>query len=563
MTAEVGSEPGPDGARTDHIAGMDAGLLAAVVAVADGLELDETLQRIVDAALALVDARYGALGVFGPDGRLSRFIHVGVSDEAAERIGHLPEGRGVIGLLSNRTTPLRLGDVTAHAAAAGFPSGHPPMKSFLGVPILVRGSVYGHLFLTNKRAGEFTADDEELLVALAAVAGVAIRNAGLFMRIRRRQQWQRAVTSIDTLVLAGAADDAVAGEVAAAAVELGSAAVARVALPDSDGELRWAGVATGHLSDAHVDLAEPLAHVRGGLVAPESPVAEAYRTGQRSAVGQCAPAAAGVAGLTGPALVLPLRARAEILGVLELRRCAGEEEFDDELVELAEAFCDQVAVALSFGRERRERERLAVFEERDRIARDLHDLVIQRLFATGMMLEGAARIAAAPPVLAERIGKAVDELDETIKEIRTTIFELHDSTTGPSWVGVRARVLAEVERAASGAAPKAAVTFAGPVDSLVDAELAGHLVAAVREGLSNAVRHSGGQMFAVQVSADASAVRLRVVDDGHGLGGQEPPRLSGLANLRRRAAALGGGAGLADRTDGPGAELSWWVPISP
>lgn len=544
----------------EHIAGMDAGLLAAVVAVADGLELEETLQRIVDAALALVDANYGALGVFGQDGRLSRFIHVGVPDAVAERIGRLPEGRGVIGLLSNRTTPLRLGDVTTHKSAAGFPAGHPKMQSFLGVPILVRGSVYGHLFLTNKRAGEFTVDDEELLVALAAVAGVAIRNAGLFMRIRRRQQWQRAVTSIDTMVLAGAADDEVAGEVASAAVELGSAAVARVALPDPTGELRWVGAASGRGPEGHADRAGTLAASRGGAVASESPVVAAYRNGQRRVLAQW-PTGDVADYLRGPALALPLRARAEILGVLELRRRAGAAEFDDELVELAEAFCDQTAVALSFGSERRERERLAVFEERDRIARDLHDLVIQRLFATGMMLEGAARIAATPPVLAERIGKAVDELDETIKEIRTTIFELHDPSGGPSWVGVRARVLAEVERAASGEAPKAAVTFAGPVDALVDSELAGHLVAAVREGLSNAVRHSGGRTFGVQVSADSSALRLRVVDDGRGLGGAEPPRFSGLANLRRRAAALGGGAGLAERADGPGAELSWWVPM--
>lgn len=551
-----------------------ASLVSAVVAVADGLDLDETLHRIVTTAADLVDARYGALGVLDATGRVSRFVYVGIDEAVAERIGPLPQGRGILGILRRQDAPIRLADLTTHPDSAGFPAGHPPMRSFLGVPIRIRGEVYGNLYLCDKSHGEFTVDDEELVSALAAAAGVAIRNAALFARSRRRQRWQQAVTAVDSMVLAGGDPSDVTAEAARRACGLASAAMAAVALPDEHGDLRWVAVKTADGDPRNGDRRWSVLHSRlptdasarldalsrlVGRPVPEShPVVDVYTGGQP------------LKGLSerlddeplfGPALVLPLRARTEILGVLLLRRFDGDEAFDAEVTELAEAFCAQTAVALSFGAERRERERLAVFEERDRIARDLHDLVIQRLFATGMMLEGAARVDAIPPVLADRIGAAVDELDGTIREIRTTIFDLHDVPEGPSWVGVRARVLAEVDRAAGGGGPKPAVTFAGPVNTLVDTNLASHLIAALREGLSNAVRHSGGTPNAVHVGATDGVLSLLVRDNGRGLPDDRQLQLSGLANLTSRARSLGGDCVVANRSTTRGAELHWWIPL--
>ena len=555
---------------------VNATLLAAMVAVADGLDLDETLHRIVTTAADLVDARYAALGVFGEGGGTSRFVHFGMDDATVARIRTLPQGVGILGLLTRDPRPLRLADLTEHPQATGFPPGHPAMRTFLGVPILVRDEVYGNLYLTDKREGEFTEADAELVAALAAAAGVAIRNARLFTHSRRRQQWQRAVTAVDTLVLASAPDAEVAEEAARSACALASAAASVMVLPDEDGRLsrfavvtsdtaalddpRWSVVHSRLPADTRERLAR-MSDLVGRPVPADSGYALAHEEG-RSLVGAEARMGLVDPDLFGPAMMLPLTARDHAIGALGVYRFAGDEPFSEEVVELAEAFATQVAMALSFGFERRERERLAVFEERDRIARDLHDLVIQRLFATGMMLEGATRIAATPPVLAERIGVAVDELDATIKEIRTSIFELHDSTEGPSWVGARARVLAEAERASQGVDPRPRVTFAGPVDTFVTGALAGHLVAAVREGLSNALRHSGGQTIDVQVTAGADMVRLTVLDDGCGLPPEGPSRRSGLANLTERAVSMGGGCRLTNRSEGSGAELRWWVPVA-
>ena len=169
------------------------GLLQAVVAIGSGLDLESTLRRIVEAAVGLVDAAYGALGVIGDDGRLAEFIPIGLSQDEIGRIHHWPEGRGLLGLLIDDPRPLRLADIAAHQASSGFPDGHPPMHSFLGVPVRVRDEVFGNLYLTNKRdGGEFTEDDEAVLVALGAAAGVAVENARLYEAARRQQRWIQA-----------------------------------------------------------------------------------------------------------------------------------------------------------------------------------------------------------------------------------------------------------------------------------------------------------------------------------------------------------------------------------
>ena len=549
-------------------------LLDAVVAVADGLELDEALTRIVRIAADLVDAEFAALGVLGPNGRMSRFVHVGVDDDTVTAIGRLPQGHGVLGTLMHQTDPVRVPDVAAHPQSTGFPAGHPVMRSFLGVPVLVGGRVYGNLYIADKREGSFSDEDERLVMSLAGAAGVALANARMYGLSQQRQKWQESVTEIDTLVLSEVEPEIVAENIARRAWQLSSAAVSILAVPDTSERLvlhavvtappghrdprrQWALSRARQLTDDQV-FAE-LAELTHSPVHTHGAIAAAFTTGETVVADE--PMLNDVARqVLGPCLALPLNAGGHVIGVLALARFADDYAFSDIETELAEAFARQTAVALLFDLERSERERLAIFEERDRIARDLHDLVIQRLFATGMMLQGAARLAELPPIVAERLDRAVDELDGTIKEIRTTIFDLTEIGDEPSWVSVRARVLAEVERAGMGRRPKPSVSFSGPVDAVVNSELAVNLVAAVREGVSNALRHSGCTRIEVAVSAHDQLLRLTVADDGCGLPAEGLPRMSGLANLEGRARVLGGVSQVGTSHLG-GLLLTWQAPL--
>src|SRR3954447_9768253 len=185
-------------------------LLDAVLAVATGLQLESTLRSIVQAAVDLVDARYGALGVLAPNGRISRFVHVGIEEETRAAMGPLPEGRGLLGQLIVDPQPLRLVDLGAHRASVGFPPNHPPMRSFLGVPVRVGDLVFGNLYLTEKRTGgPFTPADIEVTQALAAVAGLAVENARLAERTEARRRWGQAATELATALLSGADPDQV------------------------------------------------------------------------------------------------------------------------------------------------------------------------------------------------------------------------------------------------------------------------------------------------------------------------------------------------------------------
>jgi signal transduction histidine kinase len=362
-------------------------LLDAVLTIGTDLDLPAVLRRIIQSATELVDARYGALGVLDDTGpRLAQFITVGIDDEGRRAIGDLPEGHGILGLLIVEAKPIRLPNIQEHPDSYGFPPNHPPMRSFLGVPIRLRDQVFGNLYLTDKRSSEvFTDVDEELVVGLAAAAGVAIENASLHARVSE----------------------------------------------------------------------------------------------------------------------------------------------------------------------------LNLLEDRERIARDLHDTVIQRLFACGLSLQGTARLVKDPPVI-ERLDKVVADLDETVKQIRTSIFGLEASRAAAG--GVRDRVMALAREAAGALGFQPEVTFDGPVDAVVSDAVAADLTAALREGLSNVARHAGASKVTVQLSAGSEIV-LRVVDDGTGGVPEDassgPGR--GLGNLDRRAAAHGGSFALRP-ADGGGTELDWRVP---
>ncbi len=545
----------------------DRGLFTAVMSVAAGLDLGATLRRIVKAATELVDARYGALGVLNPDGSLGEFVHVGLDQARAREIGDLPAGRGILGLLIDHPVPIRLDDLAAHPSSSGFPPGHPPMTSFLGVPVRVRGEVFGNLYLTEKRSGGgFTAEDERTVMALAAAAAVAIENARLYERTRQRERWQEAVAEIANAVLAGSDTDEVLSLISHRARTLTGAHVGLVALPDDEDRLVVEIVDGRGESPAVEASAQPLLEIIGGWASqfiPDNSVAyRVFREGvsQVSLTGEAVLALPPEVPAFGPAIVVPLSTADRVLGVLVLLWGDTHSHVPRDVLELAGSFASQAAVTLVLTEARREHERLAVYEDRDRIARDLHDLVIQRLFATGMMLQGVSRIDGVPEAAGGRVSRAVDELDETIKEIRQTIFALHEPVDGPT-SSARGRVLRETSQSAALLGFEPSVRFAGPIDSMLTPESTDQLVAALREALTNAAKHAHARRVEVVVQIDRGEIALVVTDDGIGIGTEGSGRRSGVANIAVRAQELGGSCRLERVSDAGGTRLTWCVPL--
>jgi two-component system, NarL family, sensor histidine kinase DevS len=534
------------------------GLLEAVVAIGSGLDLESTLRRIVETAVGLVDATYGALGVIGEDGRLAEFIPVGLGQDEIERIHHWPEGRGLLGLLIDDPRPLRLADIAAHRASSGFPDGHPPMRGFLGVPVRVRDEVFGNLYLTNKRGdGEFTEDDEAVLVALGAAAGVAIENARLYEAARRQQRWIQASAEVTTRLLSGSEPGDVLAHVTRQALELSGADLAVLALPDEEGRRLTITYAAGAGADATRGLVLPAGQSLSGLVlATGEPVTSAdFAADERAAR-----AARGAMSQIGPAVVFPLGAPGNVRGVLTVGRRRGAAPFPQAQADFVGSFAAQAGVALELAASRAHAELLSLYEDRDRIARDLHDLVIQRLYATGMSLEGTMPMITRPEV-ASRITNAVDAMDETIKEIRTTIFALQarDTAAGPD---LRGDIVALVEEMTDmlGFAPS--LRLGAGLGARVSPEVAVQALAALREALSNAARHAGASQVDVTVDVDPDGIlAVQVTDNGTGI--PADARRSGLRNLARRAEKLGGELRLEPADPGaaaPGTRLEWRVP---
>ncbi len=535
------------------------GLLEAVVVIGSGLDLETTLRRIVETAVGLVDATYGALGVIGEDGRLAEFIPVGLSPEEIGRIHHWPEGRGLLGLLIDDPRPLRLADISGHPASSGFPEGHPPMRGFLGVPVRIRDEVFGNLYLTGKRGGEFTEDDEAVLVALGAAAGVAIENARLYEAARSQQRWIQASAEVTTRLLSGSAPGDVLADITRQALELSGADLVVLALPGDDGQRLTIAHAEGDGADATRGLVLPADEsLSGRVLSTGEPVTSAdFATDERAAQ-----VARGAMSQIGPAVVFPLGAPGNVRGVLTVGRRHGAAAFPQAVVDVAAAFAAQAGVALELAAAQAEAKRLSLYEDRDRIARDLHDLVIQRLYATGMSLQGTMPMITRPEV-ASRISNAVDAMDETIKEIRAAIFALQvrDAPVQPD---LRADIVGLVEEMTPllGFAPS--LRLGAGLGAGVSQEVAEQALAALSEALSNAARHAGASQVDVTVDVDPEEILVvQVTDNGIGL----PPggRRSGLSNLARRAEKLRGELrlGPADpAAPSPGTRLEWRVPRS-
>ena len=520
-------------------------LLQAVLAIGSDLDLQTVLRRITQAASDLVDAKYAALGVIGDDGKLSQFVTVGIPAELHAKIGALPRGKGILGLLIREPHPLRLDRLGDDPAAAGFPPHHPPMTTFLGVPIRVRDEVFGNLYLTEKRGGSsFDEEDEAVVLALAAAAGVAIENARLYDAARRREGWLRASAEVSSALLGEAEPEDVLQLVARRARELAPAATSFIALPAGPDHL-LVEAAEGEGAEAIIGTRLSMATSPSGRVLQDGKPQLLLGTEAQDVL---------AAGPVGSALLAPLATR----GVLVVTTADGAPSLAPGVVDELAAFAAQAAVGLEVAEHRRDAQRLVVFEDRDRIARDLHDLVIQRLFATGMQLESAARLVERPEA-ATRVRRAVDDLDTTIREIRSTIYALQNEPSSER-ASLRSTLFDVIDAGTEQLGFTPAVRLAGLVDTAVPPQLGEHLQAVLREALSNAARHAKATRVDVVLEVGDS-VQLVVRDDGIGLP-EGDLRRSGLGNLAERATLVGGTFHAERRPEG-GTELVWTAPLDP
>jgi signal transduction histidine kinase len=527
-------------------------LLEAVVAVGSSLELEVLLRSIVETAVSLVDAQYGAMGVIGEGGTLAEFIPVGLTSEEIEAIHHWPEGKGLLGLLISDPKPLRLADIKDHQQSFGFPPGHPPMKTFLGVPIRIRGEVYGNLYLTEKAGGgQFDTEDEAVVIALAAAAGVAIENARLYDQARRQQRWLTATAEVTRHLLSGAEPNEALSIITNRALEMTGADIVMLTLPMDDGCHVRIEHAAGLAAEQALGIVVPLENSVSG---------EVIKSGERLSIPDYT---------TDPRIIttakaklpigaleaVPLGAPGAVRGVLSAGRRSGAMPLAPAAADMLATFAAQAAIALELAEHRRQAEQMAVFEDRDRIAKDLHDLVIQRLYATGMSLQGITSLIRAPEV-AQRVSRSVDALDDTIREIRSAIFALQAPEAKPA--SVRSRILFVAQEMASALGFPPSLQLDGALDARIPEQIAEQLLTALRESLSNAARHSGASRVDVTVTANGDVV-LVVRDNGVGItpGG----RRSGLRNLEERAAALGGSL-VTRPAEGGGTELIWKVPLT-
>ena len=526
------------------------GLLGAVVSMAENLTLETVLDRVVQSACELVGARYGALGVIGDDQQLSHFITVGVDEEGARLIGDLPTGHGVLGHLIREPKPLRLHDLGEHPIAVGFPADHPPMRTFLGVPVRVRDEVFGNLYLTEKVDGQdFTAEDEDFAVALASAAGVAIQNARLYEDSNRRQQWLEAGIEVsDRLKAQPGSDTENLDLIADRALHASGSALALIASVAGDGSLRCRtslGVqsipAGQELSGAGV-LAEVLEAGGSRIFTDPHQVFDPEPAEK-----------------LGPVLVAALGSDSDgqRVSVLILARQAGGTRYTDVDVEQSAVYASRIGLTLDLLKANQLREEHALFIDRERIATDLHDLVIQRLFAAGLSIQSLRRYTSDPAAHERRVAGITTELDDCIHQLRNTIYSLQ--AREPEGELLSGRVLRAVQDAANAAGFLPRIQLSGPVDDAVGDEVAEQLLPVLYESVSNAVRHSGSEDIQVLLAVHEGEVVLTVRD--HGCGFKDPERISGLDNMKSRASRLGGTC-VVHSSPGSGTSVTWTVPTA-
>jgi signal transduction histidine kinase len=535
-------------------------LLRAIETITGDLALETVLRSVVEAACELANARYGALGVLA-DGAvgLEQFIHVGIDPATADRIGHLPEGKGLLGALIHDPRPIRLTHMSDDVRSTGFPANHPPMESFIGVPIHVRGEVYGNLYLAESARGAFSAEDEQLLVALAAAAGAAISNARLYQELQRlfeesrlQQRWLEASVEIGAQMLAAAGEDPLQ-LIARRAIDISGADLVSVSLVSDDNRHLVVEVAYGVRADDLLGRRFPLTETLGGeVVRTGNPILLADASSSDSPPTQFASVIE-----AGPVMVLPLAGTGQPRGVLTLIRTRGQQPFSQVDLAMANGFAAHASVALELTDARAAEQRLVLLEDRDRIAKDLHDHVIQELFAIGLSMEGAAAQIGPDTTVGQRLGRRAQDIDRTIRRIRTSIFQLRGNFLDTEG-GLRQRILEVATDLAPVLGFTPHVAFAGLVDLNLNEELVDDVLACVRETLTNVARHASANSAVIDVVMVGDEITVTVTDDGVGPLGAT--RSSGTANLRSRAEKWNGSFEMAPGA-GRGTVVTWKARI--
>ncbi|MFF3608406.1 GAF domain-containing protein [Streptomyces sp. NPDC002463] len=546
-------------ARIDEVRGTRDrlnGLLEAVMAVGRELDLPQVLRDIVEAAVTLVDAEYGALGVIGDDSKLSEFVPIGIGDDLRKQIGALPSGHGLLGELIRNPRPLRLSELSEHPASYGFPPHHPPMHTFLGVPIRIRGEVFGNLYLTEKRGtADFDAEDEAVVTTLAVAAGIAIDNARLYEEGRLKQRWLAANSDLTSALLSGAEETEVLDGMLERAVDIAGADMGVFYLVGAGGELRGS-LARGEGAEAHRGVVLPTSE---GTLAEVALAQEGLVTvGDVENEPRIRVQPERWKGF-GPVVAVTVGTKERLSGVLILARRHGRPAFTGSEITALPGFAGQAALALELADRRRDAEQVSLLEDRDRIARDLHDLAIQRLFATGMTLQSARRFVEHPEAV-DRLTRAIDDLDATIKIIRSTIFGLRDHGTPGTAPKLRNRVARAVDEAATTLGFAPALRMEGLLDTDVPSEAAEEVIVVIGETLTNVARHARARRAEVSVVAADGVLAVTVSDDGVGI--PQGGRRSGLRNLSERAERLGGTLSVRARVEpGSGTVLEWRIPL--
>ncbi|HEY5116920.1 MAG TPA: GAF domain-containing sensor histidine kinase [Nakamurella sp.] len=530
---------------------MDA-LVRAVLAVSSGLALDATLRRIVEAAVDLVDARYGALAVLGEAGVFEQFVHVGVDDPTGDRIGPAPTGQGVLGVPIEELGRLRLSDLAQHPASIGFPPHHPPMRTLLGVPILAGGEVFGRLYLAEKTDGrDFTMDDEIIMRGLAAAAGSAVDNAHLYEQGQRRERWLEATGEVTTELLAGSDTKNALQLIASRAQELTASDYTLIALPRQREGAPWeitelaVVVCLGMGDDSITGRVIPVAGSTTGAVFTD----HVPRSVDRFALDL----ARGLGTQFGPALAMPLGTGKSLAGVLVTARQPGSPAYDEHALKLVATFADHAALALRDAENEWARRELRVLADRDRIARDMHDQVLQQLYGVGMAMQSTQQRIRAPE-LAARITDHMNQLQQIISGIRSAIYDLSPDPAGVA--PLRTSLHTVITELTADAPLSSTVRMSGQLDR-VPARIAQHAEAVLREAVSNAVRHSRAAELAVTITV-GDALVIDVRDNGVGI--PDTVTRSGLNNMQVRAKQVGGACTITP-ADGGGTRVRWTAPL--
>jgi signal transduction histidine kinase len=528
-------------------------LLEAGLALASELSLPMVLQRIVDLAAEVTDARYGALGVIGEGNEHTDFLTTGMSAKQRRAIGALPKGRGILGLLITEPHPVRISNIAGDPRSVGFPPNHPPMRSFLGAPVQAMGRVFGNIYLAEKRGTlEFSAEDEESLAVLAAQAGAAIANASLYEETRLRERWLDALRDITNDILGGAEAESILVDIAEHARALASAAAATiVTVGSTSGQLVVAAAVGAHAGELHGQSMPAEGSISGEVMRTGKPLLlddlssdpRAHQPTVRL-------------GRHGPALFVPLRVRGRATGTLMVANLKGGRRLDAQMLRFVETFADQASVAIEYRRVQADLRRLGLMDERERIAKELHDGIIQSLFAVGMGLQGTALLAGSPETAA-RIEGAVGELDRVIRDLRNYIFALRPGILADRQLDQALHALGEDMQKGSVARVKV------EVDAEVAASVSSRsheIVQLTREALSNVARHAQATLSVVRLARKGTTAVLTIEDNGIGFDVRGDSAGNGLRNMRERAAAIGGTLHVTSKA-GKGTKLRLTFPV--